>query len=84
MTDNRAEHRRDVAAAARSVLDGTGSYDAFLAVVQDADYDDPKLEDLVDQIEHLPPRSRLFGLGPRAYEEHVAEIRRLIAAVEEG
>lgn len=84
MTDELAGHRRAVARAARAVLDGTGSYEAFLDVVADADYEDPLLEDLVDEINHLPRRSRLFGLGPRAYDEHVARLRRLADAADAG
>jgi hypothetical protein len=39
---------------------------------------DSLLDDLIDQINHLPPRSCLFGLGAHAKEEHFAMIRQLI------
>jgi hypothetical protein len=54
-----------------------------MALVEDSDYEDPKLEDLIDHIIHLPPRSRLFGLAPAAYDAHIEMIRRLIAAARE-
>ena len=64
------------------MLDGTGSYDAFAALLRPSDYDDPRLEDLIDQINHLPPRSRLFGLGARARQAHIAWLRELVAQAE--
>lgn len=76
------QHRQVVARAARAVLDGTGTYEEFLAILTAEDQEDPKLDDLIDQINHLPPRSQLFGFGRRAREEHFAMVRSLIEQVE--
>lgn len=83
MTDLNQAHRRAIADAAEAALTEPAAYPAFVALVQESDYEDPKLEDLIDHIEHLPPRSRLFGLGASAYDAHIAMIRRLIAAARE-
>jgi hypothetical protein len=80
MTDVQNIHRRAIADAAEAVLADPGAYPAFAALVQAADFDDPKLEDLVDAIEHLPPRSRLFGMGEAVRDDHFQMIRGLIAA----
>jgi hypothetical protein len=83
MTDPRQPHRRAIADAAEATLSNGAAYAGFMALVEDSDYDDPKLEDLIDHIIHLPPRSRLFGLSPAAYDAHIERIRRLIAAARE-
>jgi hypothetical protein len=80
MTDFQNTRRRAIADAAEAVLADPAAYPAFAALVQAPDYDDPQLEDLIDQIEHLPPRSRLFGIGDAARNDHYAMIRGLIAA----
>jgi hypothetical protein len=82
MREGRAERRRAIAAAARRVLDDPHAYAAFEALVTEDDWYDPQLEELLDQITHLPPRSQLFGSGREAREEHWAYLRRLIAAAE--
>ena len=80
MEDSYEQHRLAIVAAAEAVLADPAAYPAFAALVQDQDRDDPRLEDLVDQITHLPPRSRLFGYGATARATHIAKIRALIAA----
>ena len=83
MTDGRRAHRVAIADAAEAVLADPAAYAGFVALLQETDYEDPKLEALIDQIEHLPPRSRLFGLGASAHAAHFAMIRRLAAAARE-
>ena len=83
MMDLRQAHRRAIADAAEAALDDPAAYASFIALVEDGDYEDPKLEDLIDQIIHLPPRSRLSGLGAAAYDAHLAMVRQLIAAARE-
>lgn len=77
-------HRNAVLHAALAVVDGKLPQRAFFALVQQSDYDDRRLAKLIGRIEHLPSKSRLFGVGTKEYAVEMAEIRQLIAEAEEG
>ncbi len=56
--------------------------DAFFGQLQSEDWDDTVLAELLDLIEDEPVRSRVFGVGPRGYEEYRGKVRRLIERAE--
>jgi hypothetical protein len=74
----RAEHRRSVALAAEDILTGTMSLPQFMQMVNDADYEDPLLADLLDEIGHIPKRGGFLGLSAQKHDEWLTQTRRLI------
>jgi hypothetical protein len=81
MTDP-SDRRRHVANLARKLLEGEMTLDAFFGQLQSEDWDDTVLAELLDLIEDEPVRSRVFGVGPRGYEEYRGKVRRLIERAE--
>ena len=81
--DVRQAHRQAIADAAEATLSDSAAYATFIALVQDSDYEDPKLEGLIDHIILFPSRSRIVRLGPGAYDAHIEMVHRLIAAARE-
>jgi hypothetical protein len=81
MTDS-SDRRRHVASLARKLLEGEMTLDAFFGQLQSEDWDDNVLAELLDLIEDEPVRSRVFGVGPRGYEEYRGKVRRLIERAE--
>jgi hypothetical protein len=45
------------------------------------DYRDPVLEELLDLFEHQPAKSRLWGLSGAKYDEYIARMQALAAAI---
>jgi len=84
MADARIARRAEVAALARKLLAGEISVDSFFGALERDDWDDPLLAELLDLIEDEPVRSRVFGVGPRGYEEYRGRVNRLIDRVESG
>lgn len=82
MSDARVARRAEVAALARKLLSGEISIDAFFGALERDDWDDPLLAELLDLIEDEPVRSRVFGVGPRGYEEYRGRVNRLIERAE--
>jgi hypothetical protein len=82
MTIEHADRRRYVASLARKLMAGEMSLDAFFGQLQSGDWDDSLLAELLDLIEDEPVRSRVFGVGPRGYEEYRGRVTRLIERAE--
>lgn len=75
-------HQRAVLEAARAYLDGKLTRQAFLALVQEADYQDPRLKRVIPRVAKLPSPSNLFGVGEKEYEKEVAKLREIIHTAE--
>ena len=99
ITESRRQRRHLLARAARRCLEesqsglpgsGPDSLAEFMKVVEEADYGDTSLHDLIDQVEHLPYEStwsvlrfRLFGGKPPPLNKQcVADLLDLIARLE--
>jgi hypothetical protein len=61
---------------------GELSLDSFFGELDSADWDDDLLAELLDLIEDEPVRSRVFGVGPRGYEEYRGRVHKLIERAE--
>src|SRR4051794_29830308 len=72
--------RREVAAAGRALVAKTLSYDEFMQ--RFAGYDDELIADLVDLIEHEPPRRGFFGSGEKHWAQYQSQIAAALAALE--
>ena len=82
MTDNSRVGRR-LYLAERILASYSGQAsggDVFREFIGD-DYADPVLEELLDLFEHEPAKSRFFGFTGAAYDEYVARVRALAAAI---
>lgn len=84
MTSSLTTHQRAVIAAARAFLDGHGTREAFLALLERTDYDDAQLAEVIVRVRRLPSASNVFGVGQKEHAREVAETKRLIEAVEAG
>ncbi len=78
----RTDRRRYVAGLARKLMAGELTLDAFFGELESADWDDEVLAELLDLIEDEPVRSRVFGVGPRGYEEYKGRVHKLIERAE--
>jgi hypothetical protein len=82
MIQARTDRRRHVAGLARKLMAGEITIDAFFGQLESEDWDDALLAELLDLIEDEPVRSRLFGVGPKGYEEYRGRVTRLIERAE--
>lgn len=81
MNDPRISRRVYLAKRILATCADPGSGRDVLSEVHGEDFDAPVLEELLDLFEHQPAKSRLWGLTGRAYDEYVARMRALAAAV---
>lgn len=73
------EVRRRAAERAREVLEGRVSAEEFRA--EFADVEDRAVAELIDLLEHEPPRRGLLGGGEAAYRSYQQSVRELIASL---
>jgi hypothetical protein len=81
MDDSRIRRRLFVAERILSTYDGQAKAQDVLAEMDDADFNDPVLEELLDLFQHEPAKSRVWGLWGAAYDAYIARGRALAAAV---
>jgi hypothetical protein len=81
MDDLRIRRRLFVAERILSSYDGEAKALDVLAEMDEADFDDPVLEELLDLFQHEPAKSRVWGLSGAAYDAYIARVRALAAAV---
>jgi len=72
--------RRRVAAAARSYMDGSLTWEAFMMEFSEAE--DPQISELVDLIEHEPQRDGLLGVSEKDFDKYREATDRLIQKLE--
>lgn len=85
MTDeSRIARRRYVAERILASYDGHASGKDVLAEIRSEDFDDPVLEELLDDFQHQPAKSRWWGLWGAAYDAYVHNVRtRALAVIED-
>ncbi len=79
MTEVDLDIRRRAAEWAREVLDGQLSAEAFRE--EFADVEDRAVAELIDLVEHQPPRGGFLGGGDEAWRNYQNALRDLIAGL---
>ncbi len=82
-TDPRAYRRHEIAVRARAFFEGLIPRSTVLEDLEAADWEDPKLHQLLEMIQNIPKKSRFSGLWGKAYDAYVAKARELIAAADQ-
>jgi len=81
MEESRIPRRLYVAERIIAACDGQARGPDVLAEIDEADFDDPVLQEVLDLFEHEPAKSRIWGLSGAAHDEYIARVRALAAAV---